>query len=305
MGVAALGCGVAGCGSRGSDLALSDANNYHYAGELVLDRVQVAPQQDATLDWSALTVDLRGRAVEPGEIDQLSFVRFVAEPDEVESLLAANELGQDDAGTEIYTYSNDGRTSCALTELGRGADPYDPGASLLVEDGAVWIATAMNLPDGRQDILASVMVLPATGAGDAVPLTSASTSMTTEVDLHSGEVVKAKADRGSETTVTWTDVGADVFGHPLDPLVADQLWIARFDQDVAELESRFLELDALATVIHRFDVYGVTAIDLAVTPDLEGASFGGFTRDGTWLVGLVCTRCANPVPLVLAVVDAS
>ena len=31
--------------------------------------------------------------------------------------------------------------------------------------------------------------------------------------------------------------------------------------------------------------------------------FGGFTTERTWVVGVLCTTCATPVPLLLTVVE--
>lgn len=303
-GLAAVAAG-AGCSDRAArHLVVDQANNYAYTGDLSLARVEVEAGTDATMDWSALIEDVRGRAVEPTEIDQISFVKFRVPVDDVEGLLATNELGQEDAGVDVFTYTNDGTGTCTLSELSRGSDVYQPEVDLVEDPEGTWVASVMNLPDGRQDILSSVIVIPRVGAGtDTVAIRPDSLSLDVDVDLHSAPRVETVDGGGRDYVVTWSDVTTDVFGHPLDPLLADQLWIARFaDTDLGALEDGFLSLDERADAVFRYDVYAVTEIDLGITDPLDGA-FDGFTTEGTWLLGLVCTRCANPVPLVLTAVD--
>ena len=51
---------MAGCGNG---LVFEQQNNYEFSGQLGLETVTVQSQTDLTIDWSAVTTDIRGRAV--------------------------------------------------------------------------------------------------------------------------------------------------------------------------------------------------------------------------------------------------
>ena len=69
-----------------------------------------------------------------------------------------------------------------------------------------------------------------------------------------------------------------------------------------ELESKFLDLDTLATNYYRANIDSGSVLDFTtLKDDKSGASFPGITADGTWLVGLICGNCRNPAPWYMTI----
>ena len=75
--------------------------------------------------------------------------------------------------------------------------------------------------------------------------------------------------------------------------------MARYDEDLATLESNFFDLKTMASESWSMSVAGETSASLA---DLEGDSaFEGIDGDHTWLLVLWCSVCENPVPKAMVV----
>ena len=67
---------------------------------------------------------------------------------------------------------------------------------------------------------------------------------------------------------------------------------------VEDLQEQFLDLELIADQTWSIELTGTTGYDLAEIPD-----FTGFTTDGTWILALTCSTCANPAPLFLTVLE--
>lgn len=295
----------AGCGKKGGpDLVFEDTNNYSYAADFESTPIEIPVATDLTVDWSALTTDIRERPVDdPSSIDQLSLLNIKSPVEDVFTKIATNDLGQEDA-QDIYLFVNDGQTSCSLSDFAVTGINID--LALLAENpDETWLLSLMNLPDGRTDILSTLVLLPtSTAAPSTLSFTDGVSNLTNlAVDLHSAPAIETREGIGPYT-LDWSAVTVDTFGHTFDPLLADELIIGHYGtEDLAEIEGReFLQLDSVADELYRLDVFGVTGEALDGAVDADGNAFAGFTADGTWLVGIVCTTCATPVPLILSVV---
>jgi len=302
----AAGCGA---GGAGGDLVFIDANNYSFDGELTLETIEVAPAVDATVDWSAITTDLRGRAFD-GTVDQILLVEFVLPKDEILSRSVNNDLFQEDSQSQFLFDPAPDATSAALTEfeiIGNPFDPTDPGANWAPAPDRNWLISLAGLPDGRIDVLMSAFVDPTDGVTEAeVPLTDSSSSLTFDVDLHSMPAIEADED-ASSYTLDWGDVSTDVNGKSYDNLLADELLIAHYADAVGpeDIEEVFLRLDSEATSLFRMSAFGRNDAELSDATDADGNAFSGFTTDGVWLVGMACSTCTSPVPFLIGVVDVN
>ena len=70
-------------------------------------------------------------------------------------------------------------------------------------------------------------------------------------------------------------------------------------ESLAEIESRFVELDSLAEETWTADIEGLTELSLS---ELEGErEYPGVDGDSRWLLALSCGSCDTPVPRVLMV----
>lgn len=301
-----VGLFLAGCPGKGDGetIAFEDRNNYAFDGTFTIDSVQVGTGANFCIDWSAVTTDIRDRAFDPVDVDQVALLQFDLTPSEVADQIDTNQLRQDDASNQ-YLWSQPGGESSACTQdfeiIGNAFDP----AVLVEDDAKTWIVSLIDLDTGKNDILMTLFVEPAEASeNDAVAVTDASAELDYTVDIAGKPGLAATADAGA-WTLDWSAVTNDVNGTPFDPLLGDELLIAHYSgfASVNEVEGVFLQLDTVADETFTMDVYGEVDADLSGAEDAGGQGFGGFTTDGVWLVAVSCTTCTSPVPMLLGWVD--
>ncbi|MBX2800351.1 MAG: hypothetical protein KTR31_21910 [Myxococcales bacterium] len=297
---------LAGCPSPG-DLGFEASNNYAFTGTIGIDTVELAAQTDFGIDWSAVTTDIRGRAFD-GQADELSFVRFDLDKDSILEGLDKNTLLQEDAPVAFLYDVPDGASAASISDFEIIGNFVDVDIDLVANDTAQsnWLLTVSNTPLGRIEALMSLFVdLTDTGTGTEAALDDDSSSLTVDVDLTSLTPLSAPAGR-DDYTWDWSGVTQDVNGNAFDALRGDEVLVARFDVDGAEaIEDIFLRLDSEAAELYRLQVFGVTSANLMEAADESGATFGGFTTDGVWVLGIGCTQCLNPAPLFMTIVDVN
>lgn len=295
--------GVSAC-SSGEALSFEDANNYAFSNQIAMQVTEVRSGADLTIDWSGLTTDIRERSVSPEDIEQISLAKFNYPFDQLLPLLAANEIDAQSESDEVYLFDNPGVTAAMTTLFEVAAIPFIPANLLVEEANTTWTVSAVNYPRGQLDLLMSRAFVPLDAATNTeLSLQDGDTTLDWSVDLHSQAQIDAEAGAKSYA-LDWSGLTKDVYGHPFDPIAADQLLIGHYGGDVASVEAEFLQLDTVADEIYWLSSLGVTEIDdLSRAATDAGKPFDGFTTDGTWLVGFLCTSCSTPVPLALAVVS--
>ncbi len=305
-----------------STLELTDANNYAYSAELALQSATVGAAQDATVDWSAMTTDFRGRPLAPSAITQVTMARFGLDHAAAIEGINANSIAQSDLNNYIVYLPVAGETSAPLTAFEYGGvggdfDPADdvplglnesPDASFLM---TLWVTNDV----GNFEIAMSQFVVPVTGDGNHdIRMTDDSAALTFTADLHTPAAICTVAG-ASPYSLDWSAVTTNALGEPYEILDGDLLRIIHLPQEeIAEVEAVFLALDLAATETY----YGYQSIgaganpygyleldDLGGAETVDGTKFAGFTTDGTWLVDIECSAlgCFSPAPLLLAVVD--
>jgi hypothetical protein len=293
-------CGGCGGGSE-ADLVMEDANNYTQTSDITFGRYPVQEGTDTTLDWSALTTDLRGRPLDPTTVDQVVFSLLEMAEDELKERVLSNDIPQSEANSSTFG-NEDARTSVSLSELEALSNTFDP-ADLVGDTLTTWVATLIDVPEGtsQQQVLFTVVVEPGPEPG-TVAMTDGASSVTVVPDLQSQPALQTVADAGPYT-LDWSGMENDVFGQPFDNLVADTLVILNYPGTVEDVENDFLLVDYHADAQYTLDVYGAESAQLeeAVTP--EGDPFPGFTSEGTWLIGLINSKSLSPLPLVMTVVE--
>ena len=292
---------LAGCSS--SNLVFQDTNNYTFKGELGIQAVEVQAQADSAIDWSAVTTDVRGRPFD-GSVDQVLLVEFRGSQQSILDGLNNNTLVQADV-QDSFLIDDPAGTSVMLSELEIIGNQFEIGDFDAVDPSdRNWLATIANTSGTEFDVLMSKFVVPTDASSNtAVDIDDACTTFDIlELDLASAPPLEAKA--GKTTFLDWSGLTVDVHGNPFNPELADRLLVARFDvAGLDEIEDLFLRLDSEAAEIYTISSFGITEADLAEAVDDAGAAFAGFTADGVWLVGLLCSTCLNPAPVALTVVE--
>lgn len=307
MRLTVLGLALVGCGGEGTVdggvLTVTDANNYTYSADITIGSVTVAPQTDVAIDWSSLTVDLRGRDVVADDIREVTLIEFTTlSQAEVEAQIENNQLRSESGELPFQTSPSTGEDSVLVSELmlAGGFDPMD----LAADSGSEWLLSISSFEKGQRDPRQLLWMTPtADETADVVAFENDISTLEVTVGLD-GEPIPAAAGL-ADIEMNWSGVTLDASGEAFDNLVGDELLIARFDVDSTDdIVDSFLELDTAAAEIYRVNVFGLSSASLGDAVDCDGNAFDGFTTEGIWLVGVSCVEvCANPVPLILSVVD--
>ncbi|MBX2799719.1 MAG: hypothetical protein KTR31_18720 [Myxococcales bacterium] len=283
-------------------------DNYQLSTEIRIGEVQVAAESDLLIDWSDFTTDLRGRPIDDLQITELSMVRFDQDKGSVLDGLNRNYVRQADAQLSYLFNPTGDQTTARIADFDIAGNPLIPREDLVAVDPTEqnWLLTLFDTSSGRRDALTSKFVdLVQPAPNTAVTLTDGCAELDLEVDLHTAPPMTVQGGR-DDYTLEWSAIESDVFGNAFDPLDGDELFLAHFDvQDVTRIEAVFARLDTEADELYRLSVHGVTSADLMQAEDDAGRSFGGFTTDGIWLVGIACTGCLNPAPLWIVVLDVT
>jgi len=302
---------VAGCKGKGDGLVMEQKNNYTYSNTIDIQSVEVGSGADANVDWSGLATDVRARTVDPTQVQQISLVKFSYSLDELLPLVAQNKIDAQKQADEIYLFDNclsDGDPCTTSNTLGAfqiTGIAFDPATLLLEDDSVTWLVSVLDKPRGSIDLLMSKAITPKDASNNHdVTVGDGDTTLDYTVDLHSAPSIQAPAG-SPDVSLDWSAVKKDVYGNDYNSVAGDTLLIGHYSgQTVDDVEAEFLQLDTAATEVYRTSVVQATSLDdLSIATDEAGNAFPGFDTDGTWLVGVQCSTCSTPVPLLLATVS--
>ena len=256
------------------------------------------------MDWCSISTDDRGRPVsDPTLINRVELREFPFIPADIETLMGSGELSLDDAVSTFVFYN--GSNLCTIPMSGF-RDAYgvqlDP-ATYILGNGRTWLAySQFNDTVPSFDPVASVFIIAGfTNITDAA-LTDSTSDWGFTADLLSLEHMGTLAD-GGDYTLDWSALTTDVLGNSFDRNIADRLFIAQTSDDLVSLQQSLLALENDADAFYRMTVGGAISANLMDAEMADGTSFGGFTEDGLWLIGLECSTCMHPAPLTVAVID--
>lgn len=280
--------------------ALTDAHNYALTSEMDGAVVQLQAETDATIEWSALTEDVQGHAVAPGDVEQVLLVAFAEiPPQEVMDGLAADQLTQSEVAFYLIC-EPEGATSCQLSDFAILGSTFDVEEYFLPS-----VQTWMIIPTrpGQQGGFSFLFLQ----ASDDSTATTASiddetASLTVEVDLAGATPLVFPAGEAA-IRLDWSGLETDGLGNPMEPRTIDQLWVARYDEPVSALEDKIFDLEIDAAELWTLDLSGGTSADLAA---LEGPrAFPGLAAGETWLLALRCSTCTHPAPRFMTTLVAA
>ncbi len=286
---------------------VTDANNYRYDSAIDGTSTEVQIAADFTLDWSGLTVDLLGHPMDPAtEVDMVWLVQFGRlTQEEVQTKIVADTLLTEDASAYVTLENVSDATSCALSEFRAGpVTTVDPTTDFTDADGT-WMT---RVTTGSSDTRMLQFLRPTVGSSNHdVTFGPDSAILTFNADLHSLQPF-AFAEEPAGYALDWSGLTTHANGNPLVLPTMDQLLIGRYDGlTVADLESRFIDIETIASETFIADVYGrtdYTAV-LSEAVNADGVAFSGFGAGSLWIIALQCTVCANPAPPFVTVVEVA
>ncbi len=286
------------------NLLFAEANNYAYQAQMNVESYEVASGGDLLADWSAITTDLQGRQVQ--QVDVVSIIDFSISIEQLLEDVASNSLLQSDIRDYRIFDASGGETAANLSEFSILGNDFVPSVDFVEQKGThTWLLSLWDQErEGRDDILASMHLLPLESAQLAeVAFDDHTASFSFQPDLQSLQPLRTSSGLGSYLA-DWSDVDLDASGHEFDDLLGDRLMVAQLDAaSVAEVEGDFIDIFYACDNIWRLDVYGETDANLMLAEDADGGAFPGFSAEGVWLLGIECTSCTSPVPLIMTVVE--
>ena len=295
--------------ARGNVL-LRDEHNYRSSASLSIPSIDTAAATDLQICWTDVISDLQCHDVAPqSDLDNVALLRFLRlSEEEVEDRLTASQLAQSEIDGYLE-YNTDHESTCTtLSSLSFFRTEIEIEEEY-VEDS-----------DHTHMLLFAAGTTPGVGARTMIFVRPTSSSTNTTVnavpgcglldfsaDLSSVEAVAIPAD--GPWVVDWRNVTRDGQGNEIVFQNIDGVLLGFYaGLTVSELEQQIMDLELIATSLWEIELGGGRTADLAAAQGREnGGSFPGFggDADGVWLLGLMCSTCQNPAPVVLAVLEPS
>jgi hypothetical protein len=305
---------VAACGSESAPapprapatpVALSDENNYRAVAALSIPTIQTAPAVDLDLCFDRVTTDVQCHELEPlAEIDNIGLLRiFHLGEDEIETKLAHDDLLQ--AEVDGYVdYQTDHTTTCAkLSNLSFFATEVALEQEYVESDDRTYLLLFATGKAAGRGARSMAFIRPVAGVTNTrVDAPAGCGIVDFEADLASAAPVAVPA-RGP-FSLEWRGVQTNGLGNPFAHGGVDRLLLGFYaGMSVTEVQARVFDLELIATELFDLRLASRSA-DLALaTERTTGEPFTGLSRDedGTWVLGLLCSTCQSPAPLLLSV----
>jgi hypothetical protein len=296
----------------GANVVATEKNNYTFSSRITLPPVTVASMSNLAFDWSGLTKDFLGHSLDPArDLDlvlvmlwNLPIADFQKALNEdalyTSNLIVSPPLGLPVAGktsAQLYDLKlNDTSVTPEMFNSYFDASMYTPANSTLL------VAVQMGTGLGRGIRMLQAFELDARSTVTNVALTDGSTKLTYNANLHDLTITGVPGGTPA-LTLDWSHMTKNALGGEFKEGTVTSAVVSHFTQTPAELETRFLDLDLIATATYRANVPSGSVLDFALLKDPNGVAFPGIDDNGTWLVGLVCGNCRNPAPWYLTILE--
>jgi len=318
------GCGDGGSGPPGpvapapGTITIEQANNYTLTtSSLTVPVFPAAEKENLNVCWTDVVEDIQGHQVDPQkDINDVSFVPLKnGDKHQVEEWLNLGLLDEGKVDGQYYEFKTDGMETCATLDQFASLDhvALDPEATFVVKDTRTYLmvfqtgtkigfgARTMLFLDPSADSLETEIDAPAKSRD----------SLQFEANLTDPDKLTLPADKPS--VIDWSGVPADPLGNELTKNSVDRILIGFYaGKGVADLEAGFLDLDQPseaeggATKSWELHVSKGQTANLAAASGRNGEGpFTDFSADGdgTWLMGLFCSTCQNPAPVIVTILD--
>jgi hypothetical protein len=291
-----------------------DDNNYNSTTDLNPLVIDTAPG-DLDIDWSMLTVDMQCHTMDPSaDIAKVGFLRFRSSNyEENTGLLASGELDMSQLDGYIE-FDTEGATGCNLSDLSNFGTAVDIDEEFTEDPNKAYMLTFGSSTEPGVGTRTMVFLNPT----DANPNTQVTVENACDpatgmgiLEFHA-ELADPLAIPAGETRIAWNDVTEDGLGNDAALNDIDRVLLGYFEEDPETLVGDIFDLEENAEDLWEIDLSsGGRSVDLTDARHLDAAGepeqdfFEGFDSRpaGTWLFALLCTKCQNPSPMVLTVLE--
>ena len=130
---------------KSAEIALNDENNFYFTSQVEAQSIAIVAEQDATVDWSGLSVDMLGNEMMATEINMVSVVLFPRlSQDDVLFGISNETLRQSDLSGYVEYYPQDNETSSRLTEFSMQGTFIDPQEHFTTDSGTFLLTFSSN-----------------------------------------------------------------------------------------------------------------------------------------------------------------
>jgi hypothetical protein len=305
------GCGGAATSddARGN-VILQDENNYTTTASLAIPTVETTAGTDAEICWSNVVDDLQCHPVSAtADLDNVSLLRVShLSQEQVQTRVAAGTLSQSDVAGYVDFHTDHSATCTKLSDFSFFGTVIDVPSEYIESTDYTYL------------LLFAKGTTPGQGARTMIFLKPTSTATNTKIDAPTGcGMLDFSADLSSLTKlpvpsagpwiVDWRDITRDGQGSDIPFAKIDGVTIGFYaGMTVADLQTRIFDIELIATALWDVKLAGGRTADLAMAKDrATGAAFTGFDRTdtGTWMLALTCSKCQNPAPVLLTVLQPS
>jgi hypothetical protein len=295
----------------GANVVANEKNDYSFSSTITLTPVTVGQMSNLNFDWSGLTHDFEGHALDPTKDLGMVMVMFWDLPlADFEKDLNADALFTSDLilSPPLSLQLAAGATSAHLYDLTINQTPVTPeminqyfDATLYPPSGATFVVGVQSGIDlGRDLRMLQAFNLDATSGVTNVTIADDSTKLSYSANLHDLTITGVPAGTPA-LTLDWSQMQTNGLGRTFESGSVTSAVVSHYAQTPAELEAQFLDLDRIALASYRGDIGSGSVLDFTTLTDDNGASFPGVDDQGTWLVGLFCGNCRNPAPWYMTI----
>lgn len=307
---------VSACGGGGGGTCMSpkivasEKTNYAFTSTLSFPPVKVKPNTELTLDWTDVSKDFLGHTLDAKkDLNMVLMMLWQLSVADLQTKLNADSLMMSDLAVLPLSLPLDGSKSSAgiysLTLNGNAITPdqlapyldptkYPPAGNTYT----MMVATGMQLGQGTR-MIQSFQMDPAS-TNTTVKMSNDSTQLTYTANLHDLTSVNVAA-KSAAITLDWGQLKTNALGNPFISTNITNALVGHYTQTPAELESKFLDLDSIASELYRAEIPSGTVLDFTTLKDKDGKAFSGIDATGTWVVALQCGQCRNPAPWYLTI----
>jgi hypothetical protein len=268
----------------------------------------VTPKSDLLIDWTDLTKDKLGHALDPKrEINMIMLLMWKLSPTILKGKMRTDTLLERDLVTVPLRFFTDGITTQAhlssftavgdqptLEQILSYLDPdfYPPDSYTYT----VMATTGTDIYCGNRMVQA--FQLDARVSGTTVKLTEQSTKLVSYAYFDKLTPVSIPAGQ-ADITLDTTHVSVYATGAVFEGFY--ETFVGHYTQSPDQLAQQFTDLELLATELYQGTSLDGKTIDLSTLTTDQGKPFAGIDASGTWLLALRNNGCRNPTPLYLSI----
>jgi hypothetical protein len=295
----------------GTTIMAKDPSNYKFMSTLTFPPVKVKPATELTIDWSMATGDLQKHPVNVDtEVNLVMAMMWKLTLPELQTKLNADTAAQSDLEVLPLTFfpTSGGPKSAGLYSFTLNMNPITPAEIMPYFDPVMYppanytytVMTATGTTLGQGIRMIQSFQLDPASTNTTVAVKADSTTINYTANLRSLQI-QGVTPGTAAITLDWSEMTTNALGSPFILTNITEAMVGNFGQSLAELETKFLDLELIATQLYRAEITSGTVLDFTTLRDDFDQPFTGVTDTGTWVVALRCGGCRNPAPWYLTV----